>query len=62
MQYTFKYKQAVKNWVDGSLAVVYCFLFFFEYRKERRKLAFFHSEGNFLFSKHERKIIPSICK
>ena len=35
------------------------FFFFFLRRQEPDTLVFFHCEGNFPFSKHDRKIIPS---
>ena len=41
---------------DSSVAFAYCFFFFL---KTGTTLAFVYSEGNFLFSEHHRKIIPS---
>ena len=36
-----------------------CFFFFFFWKQKPPTLAFFHSEGNFPFCKHDQEIIPS---
>ena len=51
----FCLKQAIKKWGNSSVLVSCFFLFL----KTEATLAFFHSEANFPFCKHDQEIIPS---
>ena len=53
----FCLKQVVKKLGDCSLALAYYF-----FLETGTIFAFFHSEGNSPFCKHDRKIIPSILQ